>query len=77
MDWSSFVRIDFDDVISQRAIELTKNHFLRGADSIHLASALFLKEKFSFEQDTFQFVSADDELNFAAQNHNIIIINPQ
>ena len=44
-DWNSFHRIHVEDSLARKAGELVRKHKLRGADAIHLASALFLGDQ--------------------------------
>jgi predicted nucleic acid-binding protein len=59
------------------AVALTETHALRGYDAIQLASAVELsKEIVSLKLGTLIFVSADNELNSAAQAEGLKIENP-
>lgn len=48
-DWEDYVRIELTQEVSRSAGDLAEVHALRGFDSIHLASALWLKERAAFE----------------------------
>lgn len=53
-DWSDMLRVELQSTLARNAGELAEIHGLRGFDSIHLASALWLRDK------------AEQELSFAA-----------
>jgi predicted nucleic acid-binding protein len=55
-DWEGIHRIPVDDAVNRRVDVLLSQHPLRGADSIHLASALLLRD---LVQDQVTFACAD------------------
>jgi hypothetical protein len=57
------------------AIELTKKFALRGADAVHLASALLLQKRL-LENDQIIFVTSDIELKTSALSSGLSIIDP-
>jgi predicted nucleic acid-binding protein len=57
------------------AAELVWKHRLRGADAVHLASALAVREELS-EDSEFYFVSSDGSLNRAARAEGLAVIDP-
>lgn len=63
--------------IVQRAMELSRQHGLRGYDAVQLATAVF--QTFSSVirfADPFVFVSSDKELNQAAMAEGLIVFDP-
>lgn len=67
-------------VISQ-AVYLADKHTLRGYDAVQLSSALeiytkLINFKVDFSSSTFTFVSADNELNSAANIEGLTVENP-
>jgi hypothetical protein len=50
---------------------------LRGADAVHLASALALQSRLVEAEDRLIFVAADRELKEAAQAFHLAIIDPE
>jgi len=66
-EWNSFLEIQIDQTLKQRAGDIVRTENLRGFDSIHLASALVLKE----ETDSLKFACFDERLQTAAQNQNL------
>ena len=57
------------------AAALVWKHSLRGADAVHLATALAVREEMA-EQTEFYFVSSDVALNRAAQAEGLAVIDP-
>ena len=67
-------------IISQ-AVHLADQHSLRGYDAVQLAAALeiyrkLISLKVNFGSSTLTFVSADNQLNSAAQAEGLTIENP-
>ena len=62
-DWSSYLAVDVSERIWRRAGDLAEAHALRGFDSLHLASFLFLA---ATGLDDVRFSSFDNRLNEAA-----------
>jgi hypothetical protein len=60
-----------------RAKDLARDMALRGADAVHLASALVLQSRFVDAEDRLIFVAADRELQEAAQASGLAIIDPE
>ena len=72
-----------DDALISHAVTLTRQHRLRGCDSLQLAAARRLADatlQWSAAQnlgaDDFVFVCADDELNRAARAEGLRVVNP-
>jgi len=57
------------------AAALVWRHSLRGADAVHLATALAVREEMA-EETEFYFVSSDLSLNRAAQAEGLAVIDP-
>ena len=76
-DWERFIQIQ----LSAEAVELAKVMArmlaLRGADAIHLASALILQERFVDEDDRLVLVTSDRELKEAGKISGLIVMNPE
>jgi predicted nucleic acid-binding protein len=62
-DWDDYVRIELTPELVREAGDLAELHGLRGFDSIHLASGLWLKERAATE---LVFVAYDRRLHAAA-----------
>jgi uncharacterized protein len=67
-DWAGLYRIAVDDEINRRIDDILSLHPLRGADAIHLASALFLRDMVQAEVT---FACSDSSLRAAAQAENL------
>lgn len=76
-----FNTIEVTPNITSRAVALADRHSLRGYDAIQLACGLEIHSRLTllgidFNLSSFTFVSADDELNSAAQMESLTIENP-
>lgn len=76
-DWESFVQIRFATELVHRAKEVAKQQALRGADAIHLASALLLESRFVETDNRLIFVASDHELKKAALSSGLEVIDPE
>jgi hypothetical protein len=65
--------MDVVDMARQVAQELA----LRGADAIHLASALLLRQHLENESTQLTFVASDRELKDAAEASHLTLIDPE
>lgn len=70
-DWESYFVIELTDGLARAAGDIAEKHLLRGFDSIHLASAVSLKNKTGSE---IYFSSNDTRLNHAATSEGITVI---
>ena len=73
-DWNSLLIVDFHDDILPIVKRVIEKHQLKAADSIHLASAIWLK--ISLKEDV-AFTSSDLNLLRAARAERLSLINPQ
>ncbi len=64
-DWQNYLVIEVNEAIAHLAADLAQKHNLRGFDSLHLASAVFLKNRLPSRPVLFS--SADKKLNKAAK----------
>ena len=64
LDWENMLRIELVPAVVRSAGDLAEVYGLRGFDSIHLASALWLKEKTS---TPLQFAVFDQRIRVAAE----------
>jgi predicted nucleic acid-binding protein len=74
-DWEDFIQVQTTAEVTERAKTLAKEMALRGADAVHLASALILQDRFT-EEDSLIFVTSDKELKEAAQQSGLTTIDP-
>jgi predicted nucleic acid-binding protein len=73
-DWNSLLIVDLHNDILPMIKKAIEKHQLKAADSIHLASAMWLKA--SLKEDIV-FASSDLNLLKAARNERLSPINPQ
>ena len=73
-DWKLLTIVDLDDELLPVIRTLTEKHPLRGADAIHLASALWLERVL---RDEVIFVAADGRLLEAARDEKLKTVNPE
>jgi predicted nucleic acid-binding protein len=66
-DWARFVQIQVSDEIIERAARLAREFALRGADAVHLASALSVAESPSGSEHHLILVTCDRGLSRAAE----------
>ncbi len=64
-DWDSILTLEVGETLAKGAGDLAERHRLRGFDALHLASYLLIVREFAGEE--VRFVSADRDLNRAAQ----------
>ncbi len=70
-DWSSFVVIDTHHSLMLHAGELADHHALRGADAIHLASAIQLAHDLKSSPKPMTFLAFDVPLTRAAAREHL------
>jgi predicted nucleic acid-binding protein len=75
-DWKEFICIHLTSEVLNIAKDIAYNQALRGADAVHLASALVLQKRFIENNDQLIFVTADYELKTASEALNILTIDP-
>jgi len=76
-DWNGFFQMELTSEVVQRSLEVASTLGLRGADSVHLASALLLQTQLGISNHDFTFVSSDQELNLAARAAGLSVIDPE
>ncbi len=67
--------IELGGAVMSRAAQLARGRYLRAADAIQLACAMIAAGQRP-AGTLFEFVSADDELNAAAANEGLTVVNP-
>ncbi|MFB3891069.1 MAG: type II toxin-antitoxin system VapC family toxin [Phycisphaerae bacterium] len=73
-DYAMFTRVDFVAPVEEVGVELARRHRLRGADAVHLASALHLRQ--TADGDVVM-VASDAELLAAARAEGLRVLDPQ
>ena len=71
LDWGNLLRIELVPTVVRSAGDLAEVYGLRGFDAIHLASALWLKEKTSA---AFCFAAFDQRLRAAAERAGLVVV---
>lgn len=74
-DWKRFIHIHLTPEVLDIAKDIAFNQSLRGADSVHLASALVLQKRL-LNNNQLIFVTSDLELKIASNMVNILTIDP-
>lgn len=73
-DWDFFSIIEVQEELLPIMKLQIERHFLKGADSVHLASALWLKKVL---KENITFIASDNHLLRAAKIECLTIINPE
>ena len=73
-DWKLLIIVELGDELLPLVRNLTGRYPLRGADAIHLASALWLQRALN---DEVTFVAADTHLLSAAYGERLRVVNPE
>lgn len=76
-DWNSMFQYELRPEVLDRAVDLVRQHRLKGADAIHLASALNLQDGAAAQTLRVTMLTADQELAHAAQLCGLQVLNPQ
>ena len=76
-DWTRFIQIHLTAEAVQRAKEVARQQALRGAEAIHLASALLLQSRFVEAEDRLVFVVSDRQLKEAARAAGLSVADPE
>ena len=72
-DWAYFFVIEFHGDLLAGIKALIEKYPLKGADSVHLSSALWLKQN---TREDVQFVASDLMLLKIAESENLHVLNP-
>jgi hypothetical protein len=76
-DWADFVRVALTDEVLDHAVDLADRFALHGADAVHLASALVLRQRMPASLERFAFVASDRELKTAATRLGLAVLDPE
>jgi predicted nucleic acid-binding protein len=74
IDWEKLVIVEFHDELLEIIKSLIEKYPLRGADAVHLSSAMWLQKS---TKETLTFVTSDIALLNTAQAEDLEIINAQ
>lgn len=75
-DWRQFIQIQLTAETADLAKELARQLALRGADAVHLASALMLARRLAADEDQLVVITSDRELKGATQRSGLAVVNP-
>ena len=73
-DWPAYDQIALDAATLDAVPRLVRQHPLRGADAVHLAAAVWLREHAG---DPLELWASDDRLLDAARRERLIAVNPE
>lgn len=73
-DWEVFTLVEVREEIFPLIYKLTKTHSLRGADAVHLSSAMWVGEEIG---RPLIFVASDGLLLRAATIEGLVVMNPE
>ena len=76
-DWAGLFQVELTRDVVERSVALAKMCGLRGADSVHLASAVALREQLGLDGGEFAFVTSDLELKAGALRAGVAVRDPQ
>jgi predicted nucleic acid-binding protein len=76
-DWVHFVQIQMTRELTISAKEIAHKHALRGADAIHLASAMRLEKRVAGHKGRMIMVASDAELIKAAKEVGLDVLDPE
>jgi len=72
-DWEHMAIIDTHETIMKSAGSLAEQHALRGADAIHLASALYIAPPHGTDRGQLQFLAFDKALTVGAHRESLTL----
>lgn len=76
-DWQNLIQIQLTQEIMELAKELARDSALRGADSVHLAAALYLQKRLDQTVDQLILITSDHELSNTAQSAGLDVVDPE
>jgi hypothetical protein len=76
VDWQNMTRLPITGEGIDHAVDLARQYKLRGADAVHLATALDLQNTLAGISEPVVLVTSDDELLEAARTAGLQVSNP-
>jgi len=76
-EWGGFLWVGLAPEVVERSLTVADAFALRGSDSVHLASALQLRDGLGIAANEFTFVTSDLELRAAAIKAGLPVLDPQ
>jgi predicted nucleic acid-binding protein len=75
-DWRDMAHVPVAESVMHRAAEFARQYKLRGADAVHLATALELRTSLTSLDEDVVLVASDDTLLHAAEAAGLSVFNP-
>jgi predicted nucleic acid-binding protein len=75
-DWGDLTGLPLSDEVAARALRLARGYKLRGADAVHLATALDLKDALAGTGNSVVLIASDEDLLAGAQRSGLAVDNP-
>ncbi|NOZ56443.1 MAG: type II toxin-antitoxin system VapC family toxin [Calditrichaeota bacterium] len=75
-DWNQFVQVHLSFAVLERAESVAEDMALRGADAVHLASVLHLRNRLTDSRTEIVLVASDLELLEAARVSGLSVVDP-
>ncbi len=75
-DWGDLAGLPLTEEVVDRALRLARSYKLRGADAVHLATALGMNDTLAGTGNSLVLVASDEELLAAAQQTGLAVANP-
>ncbi len=83
-DWRTYLtRVQLNPDVLDLIPALVKKHFLKGSDAVHLASALWVRQRVEFEKlpeplpEQLTFATSDKQLGKAARDEQLQVFDPE
>jgi len=75
-DWANLTGLPLTDELVEQAVGLTQHYKLRGADAVHLATALGLKDTMAEVSESVVLVASDHDLLEVARQTGLSVEDP-
>lgn len=75
-DWQNMARLPLTGEVIDQAVDLARRYRLRGADALHLATALALGKTLAAIEEPVVLSASDDELLSAERDAGLRVENP-
>ena len=75
-DWGDMAGLPLSDEVVSGAVRLARGYKLRGADAVHLATALSMNDALTGTRNSLVFIASDEELLAAARQMGLAVENP-
>ncbi len=75
-DWADLAGLPVTDEVVGRALRLARGYKLRGADAVHLATALGVNDSLIGTGNSLVLIASDEDLLAVAQQTGLTVENP-